>query len=152
VHHLSHQLHPAKLEQLGLVAAVGGLCRELTQAHGLEIEFTPDGMPASVPPDTAVCLYRLVQEGLRNVVKHSGAHHATVDLRGSADAMSLRIVDDGAGFDAALIQGKEGLGLVSMRERVLHLGGTITIDARPSSGTRIDVRLPLGATDQAERI
>jgi len=152
VHHLSHQLHPAKLEQLGLVAAVGGLCRELTQAHGLEIEFTPDGMPASVPPDTAVCLYRLVQEGLRNVVKHSGAHHATVDLRGSADAMSLRIVDDGAGFDAALIQGKEGLGLVSMRERVLHLGGTITIDSRPSSGTRIDVGLPLGAKDQAERI
>lgn len=151
VHSLSHQLHPAKLEQLGLVAAVGGLCRELTQAHGLAIEFTHRQMPAAIPQDPAVCLYRLVQEGLRNAVKHSGARQARVDLSASADAVSLLISDDGIGFDRKLIQGKEGLGLVSMRERVFHLGGEITIDSRPSNGTQIDVRLPL-ATDQAKRL
>lgn len=151
VHSLSHQLHPAKLEQLGLVAAVGGLCRELTEAHGLSIEFTHRQMSAAIPQDPAVCLYRLVQEGLRNAVKHSGARHARVDLRGSADAVSLRISDDGIGFDRKLVHAKEGLGLVSMRERVFHLGGEITIDSRPSNGTQIDVRLPL-ATDQAERL
>lgn len=151
VHGLSHQLHPAKLEQLGLIAAVRGLCRELTQAHGLEIEFTHHQMPDAVSPDTALCVYRLVQESLRNAVKHSGAQRVTVDLTGSADAVSLRIVDDGAGFDPGLIQGKEGLGLVSMRERVIHLDGDITIDSRPSHGTLIDVRLPLVAAE-TERI
>jgi len=152
VHGLSHRLHPHKLEQLGLVAAVAGLCRELTQAHGLKIEFTHQQMPDTFPPDTAVCLYRLVQEALRNAIKHSGAQHIEVDLRGSADAVSLKIVDEGVGFDPSLLQGKEGLGLVSMRERVHHFDGEITIDSQPSSGTQISVRLPLGATDQTERL
>jgi signal transduction histidine kinase len=150
VHNLSRQLHPAKLEQLGLVAAVGGLCRELTEGHGLKIEFTHRQVPAAIPQATAVCLYRLVQEGLRNTIKHSGAQHVRVDLKGSADAISLRISDDGTGFDATPIQGREGLGLVSMRERVFHLHGEITIRSRPSNGTQIDVRLPLlSAADQA---
>jgi signal transduction histidine kinase len=151
VHALSHRLHPAKLEQLGLIATVSGLCRELAQAHGLEIEFTHHQMPEVVSPETALCLYRLAQEALRNAIKHGGARRVCVDLTGSADAVSLRIVDDGVGFDPSLIQGKEGLGLVSMRERAIHLGGEITIDSRPSHGTRIDVRLPVVVTEQAER-
>jgi signal transduction histidine kinase len=149
VHALSHGLHPAKLEQLGVVSTVRGLCRELAQAHGLEIEFMDHQIPEVIAPDTALCLYRLAQEGLRNAIKHSGAQHVSVDLTGSADAISLRIVDDGVGFDPRLIQGKEGLGLVSMRERVIHLDGEITINSRPSTGTRIDVWLPLVAQDQA---
>src|SRR5882724_4693248 len=151
VHALSHRLHPAKLEQLGLVATVRGLCRELAQAHGLEIEFIHHQMPEVIAPDTALCLYRLVQEGLRNAIKHSGAQHVGVDLTGSADAVSLRIVDDGVGFDPRGIEGRTGLGLISMRERVFHLDGEIAIDSRPSKGTRIDVRLPLDGTSQAGR-
>src|SRR4029453_12051006 len=91
----------------------------------------------------AVCLYRFAQEALRNAVKHSGAQHATVALSATADAISLRIVDDGVGFDPKLVQGKGGLGLVSMRERVLHLGGEIAIDSQPSGGTRLYVSVPL---------
>ena len=90
VHDLSHHLHPAKLEQLGLVAAVRGLCGELGQAHGLRIEFAAEGVTSSIPADTALCLYRIAQEALRNVIKHSGARHARVELRGSPDAVSLR--------------------------------------------------------------
>jgi len=148
VHDVSHQLHPSKLEQLGLVAAVGSLCRELSQNHGLKIEFTHDQMPAAISPDTAVCLYRIAQEGLRNAIKHSGAQQAEVALSGRADAISLRIVDHGSGFDPRQVQGKSGLGLVSMRERVRHLGGEIAIDSQPSGGTRLHVRVPLGETAQ----
>ena len=140
---MSHQLHPSKLEQLGLVAAVGSLCKELTASHGLDIAFTNHQIPATIPPDTALCLYRIAQEGLRNAHKHSGAKRAEVELSATADAISLRIVDDGVGFDPKLAPAQGGLGLVSMRERVLHLGGEIAIDSQPLGGTRLDVRISL---------
>jgi len=143
VHDLSHQLHPSKLEQLGLVAAIGGLCRELTHHHGLKIEFTHDQMPAAISPDTALCLYRIAQEGLQNAIKHSGAQQAEVALNGAADAISLGIVDHGRGFDPRQLRGRSGLGLVSMRERVRFLGGEIVIGSPPSGGTRLYVRVPL---------
>jgi signal transduction histidine kinase len=150
VHDLSHQLHPSKLEQLGLLAAVRGLCKELTQAQGLPIEFTHDEVPEAVPEDVVLCLYRIVQEALQNVIKHSGAHHAGVELSGSAGAIWLRIVDDGRGFDPRSVAGKGGLGLVGMRERLHLVGGEITIDSRPAEGTRIEVRVPLGGAGRAE--
>lgn len=143
VHDLSHQLHPSKLEQLGLVAAISGLCRELTVSQGLAISFKDGTPPSAIPTDVAVSLYRIVQEALRNTVKHSGAQHAEVDLSASADAIVLRVFDDGVGFDPKLIQGKGGLGLVSIRERVLHLGGEIAIESQPSRGTRLEIRVPL---------
>ena len=143
VHDMSHQLHPSKLEQLGLVAAIGGLCKELTASHGLAVSFTDREVPTVIAPDTAVCLYRIAQEALRNTVKHSGAQHAEVTLSGTASTISLGIVDDGVGFDPRRAQGKGGLGLVSMRERVLQLGGELTIDSQRSGGTRLHVSVPL---------
>jgi PAS domain S-box-containing protein len=150
VHGLAHQLHPAKLEQLGLAAALRNLCKELAQNHGLSIAYSDHGVPAAVPEDTALCLYRIVQEALRNVIKHSGAEHAEVQLSASADAICLQIVDDGAGFDRQLIAAKGGLGLVSMRERLHLVRGVLAIDARPSGGTRIDVRVPRGSAGDPE--
>jgi signal transduction histidine kinase len=150
VHELSHQLHPAKLEQLGLAAAIRGLCHELTHRHGPKIEFAENQIPSAISPEIAVCLYRIAQEALANAIKHSGAEHVQVELSGTADMISLRIVDDGTGFDPALIQG-QGLGLVSMRERVFHLGGQITIDSRPSRGTRLHVLVPLRETEGHQR-
>ena len=151
VHDLSHQLHPSKLEQLGLEAAVRSLCRELSLGHGLPIEFTHDDVPGAIPEDTALCLYRIVQEALRNTIKHSGARHAGVELRGFADAISLRIVDDGTGFDPESVDCEDGLGLVSMRERLHLVNGAITIDSRPSGGTRINVSVPLATNGRAAR-
>ena len=143
VHELSHQLHPAKLEQLGLAAAIGGLCHELTYRHGHKIEFAVNQLPPAISPEIALCLYRIAQEALANSIKHSGAQHVRVELSGSAGAIALRIVDDGSGFDPDLILGKSGLGLVSMRERVFSLGGELAIHSKPSDGTQVNVRIPL---------
>jgi PAS domain S-box-containing protein len=154
VHDMSHQLHPSKLEQLGLVAALRSLCKEMAASHGLEIAFTATDrqLPAEVPPEKAVCLYRISQEALRNAVKHGGAHHANVFLSATPEVISLRIADDGVGFDPRLIQGKGGLGLVSMRERVLHLGGQIVIDSQSAKGTRLEVHLALGESEPASAV
>jgi len=150
VHGLSHHLHPSKLQQLGLLAAIRGLCKELTQSHSLPIAFTHHGVPDAFPEDAALCLYRIVQEALGNVIKHSGARDARVELTGSEGGVSLRIADDGVGFDPELVDGSGGLGLVSMRERLRLVRGQFTIDSRPSGGTRIAVIVPLCTTDQTE--
>jgi signal transduction histidine kinase len=148
MHGLSHNLHPSKLEQLGLVAAVQGLCKELNQGGDLVIEFAPGSMPPAIPDDTVLCLYRIAQEALSNVVKHSKARHARVELSGGPTDVVLRVVDDGAGFDPDSAGDKDGLGLVSMRERLHLVGGAIAIDSRPGAGTRIEVRVPLSATPE----
>jgi len=150
VHDLSHRLHPSKLEQLGLVAAVRGLCKELTQCHGLPIEFTHHDMPERFSDDAALCLYRIAQEALGNVLKHSDARHARVELCGSAEAISLRIADDGIGFDSRGANGRGGLGLVSIRERLHLVGGTLTIDSGRSRGTHVEVRVPRSARNETK--
>ena len=143
VHGLSHQLHPAKLEQLGLVAALRSLCKELTISHGLPIVFEHHEVAERVPDDTALCLYRITQECLQNVIKHSDAHHARVELTSDAASIRLLVADDGNGFDPASLDGKPGLGLISMRERLRLVQGEFAIDSRPATGTRIEVSVPL---------
>jgi signal transduction histidine kinase len=101
VHQLSHELHPAKLEQLGLVSALRGFCRELGTAHQIAIEFEPGEFPRSLPDDISLCLYRIVQESLQNVVKHSGANGAKVELTADEKELCLAVSDHGCGFDAA---------------------------------------------------
>jgi signal transduction histidine kinase len=141
LHNLSHELHPAKLQILGLVQATQFLCRDLAGRHRLDIDFVHDRMPPNVPPDPALCLFRIAQEALQNVVKHSGARNAAVRLTGSADSLHLEIFDSGAGFDTSKLG--EGMGLLSMRERVNFLDGHMTIRSRPGTGTRITVRVPV---------
>jgi PAS domain S-box-containing protein len=152
VHDLSRQLHPTKLEQLGLVAAVSGLCKEMGQSHALELEFEHHGVLDSIPADTALCLYRIVQECLRNVVKHSGARGADVELSGDDGAICLRITDDGAGFDSKAVEERGGLGLVSMRERLYLVGGKLTIDSSLSGGTRVEVHVPQMAGENVWKV
>jgi len=149
VHDLSHQLHPAKLEQLGLVAALRSLCKELEQSHGLSIAFEHHESPEPLPDDAALCLYRITQESLQNVIKHSAAHQVLVELTSDAASIRLVIVDDGKGFDSRSLDGKAGLGLVSMRERLRLVQGEIAIDSRPAAGTRIEVRVPLAGAKPA---
>jgi signal transduction histidine kinase len=149
-------LHPVKLEHVGLVAAVRGLCEEVTRGHGLLVTFTHAGVPDALPATAALCLYRIAQEALRNVVRHSGSDHATVELTGATAAVRLVVRDGGAGFDPSSALRTGGLGLVGMRERVHLAGGVLTIDARPAGGTRVDALVPArrparqgGAPDRA---
>jgi signal transduction histidine kinase len=142
VHDLSHQLHPLKLDVIGLVPAIASLRSEMTAHHGLAIAFRHQTISGAIPRDVALCVYRIVQEGLRNAIKHSGAREVTVDLTGNSDGLALTIADDGAGFDADADE-HEGLGLASMRERLEPLGGTLRICSKPGAGTRIEVTVPL---------
>ena len=145
VHRLSHELHPAKLEQLGLVAAVRGFAKELGAAHQMAVECEFHNVPRGLPDEIALCLYRIVQEGLQNVVKHSGAAGAKVILQADEKEFCLEISDQGSGFDSGATTGNSSLGLVGMRERVRLVHGKITIQSRQGEGAKIEVRVPLTA-------
>jgi PAS domain S-box-containing protein len=141
VHQLSHQLHPTKLEALGLVSAIQSVCRDVSNQHGVAVEFKHERVPPVVAPDVALCLYRIVQESLRNVVKHSGSRRAMVSVAASDGMLVLQVADQGRGFDVGETD-HAGLGLVSMRERVTFVGGDIVVRSTPGHGTRIGVRVP----------
>jgi signal transduction histidine kinase len=145
VHDLSRQLHPSRPEALGLVPAIRGVCVDMSRQHGMTIEFRDDDVPLTIDGAVSLCAYRLVQEALRNVVKHSGATRARVELTGLGTALELVVVDEGRGFvpDAA---GLSGLGLLSMRERVKLLDGEFGLHSEPGMGTRLEVRMPLAAS------
>jgi PAS domain S-box-containing protein len=146
IHNMSHQLHPSKLDTLGLVPAVWGLCKELSKQHELQIKFVHDDVPSQIPKDVTLCLFRIVQEALRNVVKHSGAMEAKLELSSKADEIDLCVSDPGRGFDPEAVKGEAGLGLISMRERLRLVGGHLSVESKPSHGTRIRVRIPLSST------
>jgi signal transduction histidine kinase len=143
VHRLSHGLHPAKLQQLGLVAAVGGFCRDLQATERVQVRFSAEDVPETLSDDVALSLYRVAQEALWNVVKHSGARNAAVKLTGDQAEIRLDITDDGCGFDPASTPPAASLGLLGMRERVTMVGGQIRWDPAPGGGTTVHVRLPL---------
>jgi PAS domain S-box-containing protein len=142
IHRLAHELHPAKLNQLGLVTAARGFCKELAAAHQIAIAFAARDVPRTLPDAVALCLYRITQEALQNVIKHSGATSAQVELTADATGLQLTIADDGHGFDLAAMPANGSLGIVSMRERVRMVHGQFTLQPRPSEGTRIEVRVP----------
>ena len=142
LHNLSHQLHPVKLDLLGLVAAMSSLCRELSKQHGVKINFVHHDVPGEIGEDVALCVFRIVQEALRNVVKHSGALDAAVELSGKGDGIDVSISDWGTGFNPDSVRGKGGLGLISMAERLRLVGGHFSIESEPSQGARIRARIP----------
>ncbi len=143
LHTLSHRLHSSTLEGLGIVAGVGSFCKEFNAQHGTQVAFSHQNVPPSVSPEVALCLFRIVQEGLRNVQKHSGAAHAEVMLEMLDDKLHLSISDDGAGFNVKDGADREGLGLCSMRERAKLIDGRFEIRSEKEKGTRIDVWTPI---------
>jgi len=143
VHRLAHGLHPAKLDQLGLAAAMSGHCRDVERAHAIAIPCEFRDVPRGLPQDVALCLYRVTQEALQNVVKHSGAKRATVALAAADGELRLSISDDGKGFDAGAAGSGAGLGLLTMRERVRLVHGRIQLQSQAGAGTSLDVRVPL---------
>jgi PAS domain S-box-containing protein len=146
IHKLSHQLHSSKLHHLGLLAAAKILCEESGKQHNIQIEFLHRDMPEEISPDVRLCFFRIVQEALNNIVKHSGAKQAHVEFVGTSSLIRLRIVDAGAGFDPSSMAARGGLGLASMRERLRLLGGTMALYSSPMEGTEIVAEVPLTQT------
>ena len=142
---LSHELHSARLDYLGITAAVKGFCREFSERQHMEIDFKSHDVPASLPRDVSLCLFRVVQEALHNSAKHSGAKNFVVRLWGTPEEICLSVTDSGAGFDSEAVKLSHGLGLVSMEERLSLVNGTLYIDSHPNLGTTIYARVPFDA-------
>lgn len=142
VRRLSHRLHPASLERLGLAAALAAHAAELEEGQGLRVRLTVHDGGDPLPPAAALCLYRVAQEALHNAARHSGAAGAEVTLTRDGGQAHLVVVDSGSGFDPAAARGA-GVGLVSMEERARLLGGRLEVASAPGSGTRIELTLPL---------
>lgn len=134
---LSHRLYPTKLRLLGLVPAIASLEHDLSTAD-LAVRFTHDNVLPGLTHDLTLALYRVVQEALKNAITHSDAREVRVHLEGRGGALFLSIVDDGVGFDVETALG-EGLGLISMRERLDPVGGALTIKSIRGAGTRIEI-------------
>lgn len=143
LHRLSYKLHPSKLDNLGLVPALKGLCQELSHSQQLKIEIHQKGVLSTLPHDLTLCIFRIVQEALSNCVRHSGAKAVEVVLEQTASAVVVSISDNGCGFDPESPFLKQGLGLISMRERVRLVHGEINVFSRPQRGTRIEVSVSL---------
>jgi len=142
VHTISHNLHPALLTQLGLVGATRSVCDEVARFYDIRVDCDAEDVPRRIREDVALCLYRVVQEGLSNATRHGSASRARVHLEATAGEIRLRLTDEGSGFDPEHLD-SPGIGLASMRERVHHLGGQFTLRSKPGQGTRIEVDLPL---------
>lgn len=150
LHTLSHRLHSSQLESLGLVPAISALCKEFTSQQGVEAEFTSDDIPRLVHPHAALCIFRIVQEGLRNSKKHSGAQQVLVSLRVSASRLIVSVLDKGCGFDMKELSHKEGLGVRTMEERIHLLGGKFKIQSAPGNGTTVTAWVPLALNSSKE--
>jgi signal transduction histidine kinase len=148
VHALSHQLHSSILDDLGLVDAFRTECTTVMQREAVVVSFEALDVPSTLSREVTLCLYRILQEGLRNVVKHAHAEQIEVVLRRIDDHLDLTIHDTGVGFVPEQSRGKAGLGLASMAERVRLVQGTFTLVSQPGHGTTIGVRVPL---DKGER-
>ena len=149
VQSLSHELHSSKLEYLGIVTAMRGFCREFSVQQNVEIAFAHDAISRMVPSDISLCLFRVLQEALHNAVKYSGVRHFDAQLRASSDAIDLTVRDSGPGFDVEGAMKTSGLGLVSMAERIKLVGGQLSIESHPGSGTTIHASVPLRGASQA---
>src|SRR4029077_12193072 len=137
----SHDLHPFALRYVGLARALRSLCRQTGEATSITVNFTEENVPP-LAADISLCLYRIAQEALQNIVKHSHAHAAAVELRVQNGQALLRIVDDGVGISPEQ-QRIGGMGLTGMRERILALDGTLNITSEPMKGTIIEGAVPV---------
>jgi signal transduction histidine kinase len=133
-------LRPSMLDDLGLIPALEWQAREVSRRSGIKVKVTDENVPESLPDAVRTGIYRIVQEALHNIARHSGAKNANITVRHEQDSIVLSVEDDGSGFDPKRTR---GLGLVGMEERVKQLGGRMDVQSSPGKGTRLRVTLPL---------
>jgi len=142
IHSLSHELHPSKLDYLGLVAAARGFCTEFSEQQKAEVDFQTHDLLRPLPRDISLCLFRVLQEALHNSVKHSGVRYFEIRLWGTSGGIHLTVRDSGLGFDPETAKQNQGLGLTSMEERLKAVNGTLSIQSEPNRGTTVHARIP----------
>jgi signal transduction histidine kinase len=150
VHHVALELRPTALDDFGLHTTLVNYVEEWSERSGVGVDFHSTGLDEKrLPSPIETALYRMVQEGLTNVLKHAQARRVSLILRRSPDQVLAILEDDGRGFDGEAVTNSWGprgrLGLLGMRERVALVGGTLTIESTPGRGTTIFARIPLPA-------
>jgi len=140
VRNIALLLRPSMLDDLGLVAALEWQGREVSRRSEIEVAVESEDVPEDLPDEYRICIYRLVQEALNNTVRHSGARNAKVGVGRTAQAIVVRVSDDGRGFDPTRTR---GLGMLGMEERVKRLGGTFTVQSEPGQGATVRAELPV---------
>jgi PAS domain S-box-containing protein len=143
VHNISRRLHPSQVELLGLAPALNNFCREFANRNSMRIQFVSARANSRLSEDASLCLFRVAQEAIRNVHKHSGCLEALVELDDFSGSLRLRISDGGTGFDPNSSEASQGLGLLSMEERLRSIGGELFVHSRPGGGTCIEACVPV---------
>jgi signal transduction histidine kinase len=145
VRDLSRLLHPAVLDEFGLLSAVESQVKSFSTRHRVRAAVTHEGMDVRLPRAIETAAYRIIQEALTNIAKHAKASECRVHLVVTDDALQIRVSDNGVGFDPAAPRSgdRRGLGLVGMRERASHLHGLVSVDSGKGRGTRLVVDLPI---------
>ncbi len=151
LHSLSHELHSSRLEHVGLASALHGLCREMSDKYKIDIHFSDSDLRPDSPKDVGLCLFRVAQEALGNVVKHSKARNAQVTVGATEECIRLRVSDAGRGFDPDHQNAHAGIGLIGMRERLRLVGGTLMVRSEPGRGTEIFAEVPLPAIEKEDQ-
>jgi len=142
IRHISHELHPALLQEAGLPAALSAYCEEFSNVRGLPVSCETDESVQELSPGAALCIYRIAQEALGNAAKYSKAKQVEVRLTRSDGRVCLSVSDDGVGCAPNVVGKSGGLGLINMRERVLQLDGTFEFDSEPGHGATVRVTVP----------
>ncbi|MFA4851588.1 MAG: cache domain-containing protein [Bacteroidales bacterium] len=141
VKRISDNLIPVILDEFGISTALKNLCNEISKNNTIKIEYVNYGIPVNIDSKIQTYIYRIAQEGLSNIIKHSKAEEANVQLLGNEEQVNLVIQDNGVGFQTE--EANKGNGLNNMRERVAILNGIIDIQSKPNEGTTISVKIPL---------
>jgi signal transduction histidine kinase len=154
VRDMSQLLHPSMLDDFGLPETLAAYLRSFSKRTGIRTNLTCEGLERRLPADVEVCAYRIVQEALTNVARHSGAASCAVSVVRRGDDVQLAIEDQGRGLAAAarVTEPRRGLGLIAMRERAQSLAGRFAIENAPGGGTRVSVTLPVPAADAEQRL
>ena len=150
LHRTSRELHPTILEDLGLKAALAEECDTFQERSRIRTQFAAENIPVTLPASVSVCLYRVAQESLRNIGKHAANCNAVRVMLSGDRGVTLRIEDNGEGFNLDDAHRTGGLGLISIEERVRLVNGSLSIHSEPGKGSTLEVVVPIGVPTSSE--
>jgi signal transduction histidine kinase len=147
VREIAHNLRPYELDRLGLVAAIESMIARVSDSTAIKLSTKLDRIEGLLSPEAETSVYRIVQEGLNNVIKHSKATTARIEIKKNGNQLAIAVQDNGEGIPLPVTEengnNARGFGLVGIAERVRVLGGSLAVDSEPSHGTAINIRLEL---------